>query len=233
MPALDHAVRRALGAVRDGRRGRGWSERLRAAGCAEPATLVCAPAGSGKTALVAAAARGRRRARRLGLAGARADDDPGRLWDAVLTALDAGRRRPRGFAAGRPRPAGARSRAPRSCRVLVNALAELPEPVDARARRRARAALARVPGAALVPRSCTRRTPCGSCSLARADPALPLHVLRVRGRLVEIRAADLAFTLPETAAVLAAHGVALGRRARGAHCTPAPRAGAPGCGWPR
>ena len=45
--------------------------------------------------------------------------------------------------------------------------------------------------------------------LARADPALPLHVLRVRGQLVEIRAADLAFTLPETAEVLAAHDVTL------------------------
>ena len=29
---------------------------------------------------------------------------------------------------------------------------------------------------------------------ARSDPALPLHVLRVRGRLAEIRATDLAFT---------------------------------------
>ena len=34
---------------------------------------------------------------------------------------------------------------------------------------------------------------------ARADPALPLHVLRVRGRLIEIRAADLAFTEAEAA----------------------------------
>ena len=44
---------------------------------------------------------------------------------------------------------------------------------------------------------------------ARADPAVPLHVLRVRGRLVEVRAADLAFTEPEAAALFEAHGVDL------------------------
>src|SRR5207248_9702637 len=36
----------------------------------------------------------------------------------------------------------------------------------------------------------------------RADPALPLARLRARGELVEIRAADLRFTLDETAGYL-------------------------------
>ena len=43
----------------------------------------------------------------------------------------------------------------------------------------------------------------------RSDPPLALHRLRVAGQLSEIRGADLAFTLEETAALLADHGVAL------------------------
>jgi LuxR family maltose regulon positive regulatory protein len=46
---------------------------------------------------------------------------------------------------------------------------------------------------------------------ARADPPLPLHVLRVRGALTEVRARHLAFTQPEAAELLAAHGLALDR----------------------
>jgi len=41
--------------------------------------------------------------------------------------------------------------------------------------------------------------------ISRADPKLPLPRHRVQGRLVEIRADDLAFTRSETAAFLAAH----------------------------
>jgi LuxR family maltose regulon positive regulatory protein len=45
---------------------------------------------------------------------------------------------------------------------------------------------------------------------SRADPALPLARLRARGELVELRAADLRFTLPEAAAYLnEAMGLAL------------------------
>ena len=68
---------------------------------------------------------------------------------------------------------------------------------------------------------------------ARADPALPLHVLRVRGRLAEIRAADLAFTEDEAAALLAAHGLDADAASWWRRCARAPRAGAPGCGSPR
>ena len=45
--------------------------------------------------------------------------------------------------------------------------------------------------------------------LSRSDPPLPLGRLRLRGQLVELRAADLRFTLPETAAFLRAHGLSL------------------------
>ena len=52
----------------------------------------------------------------------------------------------------------------------------------------------------------------------RADPAVPLHLLRVRGQLVEIRVADLAFTEDEAAALLATHGVTLTRELVGTLC---------------
>ncbi|MBX6356736.1 MAG: helix-turn-helix transcriptional regulator, partial [Micromonosporaceae bacterium] len=42
---------------------------------------------------------------------------------------------------------------------------------------------------------------------ARADPALPLHRWRLRGELTELSAGELAFTVPETAELLARHGV--------------------------
>jgi LuxR family maltose regulon positive regulatory protein len=44
----------------------------------------------------------------------------------------------------------------------------------------------------------------------RADPALPLSRLRARGEVVEVRAADLRFTAPETADYLLHAGLALG-----------------------
>lgn len=44
--------------------------------------------------------------------------------------------------------------------------------------------------------------------LGRTDPPLPLHRYRAEQRLYEIRGADLAFTLSETAALLRGHGLA-------------------------
>ncbi|HEV7898438.1 MAG TPA: LuxR C-terminal-related transcriptional regulator [Planosporangium sp.] len=43
----------------------------------------------------------------------------------------------------------------------------------------------------------------------RTDPALPLHRWRLSGELTELRARELAFTLTETAELLARHGVEL------------------------
>ena len=68
---------------------------------------------------------------------------------------------------------------------------------------------------------------------ARADPALPLHVLRVRGRLVEIRAADLAFTEAEAAELLAAHGLDAAARAGGRAVRAHRGLGRRACGSPR
>jgi len=44
---------------------------------------------------------------------------------------------------------------------------------------------------------------------SRADPPLALHRLRVAGQLTEVREADLAFSLEETAVLLTGHGVEL------------------------
>ncbi len=45
--------------------------------------------------------------------------------------------------------------------------------------------------------------------LSRSEPPLPLGRLRMRGQLTELRAADLRFSLPETAAFLRAHDLVL------------------------
>ncbi len=44
---------------------------------------------------------------------------------------------------------------------------------------------------------------------SRMDPLLPLHRYRLTGELTEIRAKDLAFSVPESGLLLAQHGVAL------------------------
>ena len=44
---------------------------------------------------------------------------------------------------------------------------------------------------------------------SRADPLLPLHRYRVAGELTEIRADDLAFSVPESGLLLAHHGLSL------------------------
>jgi LuxR family transcriptional regulator, maltose regulon positive regulatory protein len=180
-------------------------ERLRT-GLAEPVTLVCAPAGSGKTALVAATVRE--------CPGPVAwvslepeDDEPGRLWGSVLTAITRAVGLPADSPVGALAPPVRESRAA-FMPVLVNALATLPQPVtlvlDDVHVLRSRTCLAQLSFLVLHAPDTLRLV-----LLARADPAVPLHVLRVRGQLVEIRAADLAFTLPETAEVLAAHDVTL------------------------
>jgi LuxR family transcriptional regulator, maltose regulon positive regulatory protein len=44
---------------------------------------------------------------------------------------------------------------------------------------------------------------------ARMDPPLPLHRYRLAGELTEIRASDLAFTVPEAGQLMARHGITL------------------------
>jgi LuxR family transcriptional regulator, maltose regulon positive regulatory protein len=46
---------------------------------------------------------------------------------------------------------------------------------------------------------------------SRMDPLLPLHRYRLTGELTEIRAGDLAFSIPESGLLLAQHGITLSR----------------------
>jgi LuxR family maltose regulon positive regulatory protein len=165
--------------------------------------LVCAPAGFGKTVLLAGWARGGgRRVAWLGLDAG--DNDPARFWSYAVGALD----RARPGLAGRVAPLLGPP-PPRSFEglvtALINELAADPGPdgvllvlddyhlVDSRPVHESVAFLMEnlPPGLRVVVSS-------------RADPPLlPLARLRARGQLAELRAADLQFTVAEAADLLA------------------------------
>jgi LuxR family maltose regulon positive regulatory protein len=159
--------------------------------------LVCAPAGSGKTALLADWCRGGGQpVAWLGLDGG--DSDPVRFWRYAVAALD----RARPGLAGRvgPPPAGSLDGL---VTALINELAADPRPdqvllvlddyhlIDSGPVHESLAFLLEnpPPGLAVV-------------ISGRADPPLPLARLRARGQLAELRAADLRFTAEEAAALL-------------------------------
>jgi LuxR family transcriptional regulator, maltose regulon positive regulatory protein len=163
--------------------------------------LVCAPAGFGKTALLADWARGGGRpVAWLGLDGG--DSDPARFWRYAVAGLD----RARPGLAGRVGPL----LGPPPSRsfeglvtALINELAADPGPdevllvlddyhlVDSGPVHESVAFLLEnlPPGLRVV-------------VSGRADPPLPLARLRARGQLAELRAADLRFTAEEGAALL-------------------------------
>jgi ATP/maltotriose-dependent transcriptional regulator MalT len=170
-------------------------------GLARGRVLVCAPAGFGKTALLADWARGAGRpVAWLGLDGG--DSDPARFWRYAVAAL--GQARPE--LAGRVGPLLVPS-SPRSPEALVTALIN---------------ELAADPGTDgvllvlddyhLVDSGPVHESvafllehlPAGLSVVVsgRADPPLPLARLRARGQLAELRAADLRFTSEEAAALL-------------------------------
>jgi LuxR family maltose regulon positive regulatory protein len=160
--------------------------------------LVCAPAGSGKTALLADWARSPGHAVAwLGLDGG--DNDPARFWRYAVAAVD----RARPGLAGRVGPPPSRS-FDGLVTALINELAADPGPdevllvlddyhlIDSGPVHESVAFLLEnlPPGLRVVISS-------------RADPPLPLARLRARGQLAELRAADLRFTPGEAAALLA------------------------------
>ena len=170
-------------------------------GLARQLVLVCAPAGSGKTVLLADwAGRDGRLVAWLSLDAA--DNDPARFWRHVVAALD--RVRPGiaervGSLLGPPAPPSFEG----LVTALVNELAAQPGEnefllvVDDYHLIEAQPVHASLeflvehlpPGLDLVVAS-------------RADPPLPLPRLRAGGRLAELRAADLRFTADEAAALL-------------------------------
>src|SRR5499427_88277 len=166
-------------------------------GLARGRVLVCAPAGFGKTALLADWARGDGRpVAWLGLDVG--DSDPARFWRYAVAALD----RVRPGLAGRvgPPPPGSSDGL---VTALINELAADPGPdevllvlddyhlVDSEPVHESVAFLLENPPPGL------RVVISG-----RADPPLPLARLRARGQLAEVRAADLRFTGEEAAALL-------------------------------
>ena len=172
-------------------------------GLARGRVLVCAPAGFGKTALLADWARGGGRpVAWLGLDGG--DNDPARFWRYAVAALD--RARPGlaervGPLLGPPPPRSFEG----LVTGLINELAVQPGPdevllvlddyhlIDSGPVHESVAFLLEnlPPGLHLVVSS-------------RADPPLPLPRLRARGQLAELRAAELRFTTEEAAALLGA-----------------------------
>src|SRR5690349_17852291 len=166
-------------------------------GLARGRVLVCAPAGFGKTALLADWARGGGRLVAW-LSLDSGDSDPARFWRYAVAALD----QARPGLAGRVDPL-----LPRSVEglvtALINELAEDPGPdevllvlddyhlVDSGPVHESVAfMLENLPPGLRVAVS------------GRADPPLPLARLRARGQLAELRAADLRFTGEEAAALL-------------------------------
>jgi LuxR family transcriptional regulator, maltose regulon positive regulatory protein len=172
-------------------------ERL-AEGAARELVLVCAPAGFGKTSLLADWARAGQ-PRVVWLALDPGDNDPARFWRYVAAALDPA-------CAGVAEQVAALLRGPQPplqavVTALVNALAAEPD----------RVVLVlddyHLIEAAAVHDSLTlllERQPVQLRLLlaSRADPPLPLARLRARRQLAELRAAELRFTLEETTALL-------------------------------
>jgi LuxR family transcriptional regulator, maltose regulon positive regulatory protein len=172
-------------------------------GLARGRVLICAPAGFGKTSLLADWARsGGRPVAWLGLDAG--DNDPARFWRYVIAALDQaqpGIAERLGPLLGPPAPHSFEG----LVTALINELAAQPgrdevllvlddyHLVDAGPVHESVAFLLEnlPPGLLLV-------------VSGRADPPLPLARLRARGQLAELRAAELRFTTDEAAALLGA-----------------------------
>jgi LuxR family maltose regulon positive regulatory protein len=173
-------------------------ERLNA-GLSGGLTLVCAPAGYGKTALVSSWAQQRPLA---WLSLDPGDNDPARFWRHVLVAIDG----VRPGTAQRVEPALAPPASPSIAgpvSLLINDLAGEPDPVEI--------VLAlddyHVIDSKAIHESLTfvlehRPPQLHLVVLSRVDPPLPMARLRAAGQLAELRADDLRFSVDETAALV-------------------------------
>jgi LuxR family maltose regulon positive regulatory protein len=171
-------------------------------------TLLSAPAGAGKTLLLAEWVRARNAGEMAWVSLDSDDNDDRRFWSALLDALSTTRPV---SAAGAPArlavPAGP-STDPAFLAEVVNALDDLPEPVvlvldDVHELTNPQ------PLAGLE--ALLQHQPAGLRLIlsSRQDPHLPLARLRLADQLTEIRADDLRFSTGETRALLDAAGIDL------------------------
>jgi LuxR family maltose regulon positive regulatory protein len=191
--------------VRPGLRGS-----LEASSAADVA-LVCAPAGYGKTLLLADWSRTSTTADTAWVTVDRDDNDPRRLWTAIVASLDAC-------------PSGRRSNTPRVPKVwrvgtVPEFVAELVDAYQVVVGRPIRLVLddlhelvepEAVHGLQILVRS--RPAAIQLVLSSRCDPPLSLPRLRLTGRLRELRAAQLRFSLAETGELLERSSVHLPRQ---------------------
>ncbi|HWH96236.1 MAG TPA: LuxR C-terminal-related transcriptional regulator [Baekduia sp.] len=171
-----------------------------------PVTLISAPAGSGKTMLLASWLNGAPPSTAVAWVAVERDEtDATRLWAAVIEALrTAGAIAPDDpLATLTPAPLGGNDE---FVRRLVDGLGRLTQPVylilDDVHHLRSEEALHSLEEL-LASAPAQLRT----FILTRRDPKLGLHRLRVAGELTEVRAADLEFTSHEMGELMAAAGV--------------------------
>ena len=175
-------------------------------GASAPVTLICAPAGSGKTVLLSSWLRGAQLP--VAWVGVERDEaDATRFWTMVIDALrGAGAIAPDDpLATLVPAPLGGQKE---FLERLREGLGRLARPValvlDDLHQLRSESALRGIEQL-LAAASPHLRT----FVLSRRDPKLGLHRLRLAGALVEIRGADLDFTAEEAGDLLAAAGVSV------------------------
>ena len=182
LPVRDAIERRRLHALLD-------------AATERPLTLVSAPAGFGKTTLLATWAASRRE-RPAWLSADEIEDGPG-FWTAAARALDLAAGTSRGSIPDEPALDVVERIAARSTRRLVLV-------VDDFHLCRSKAVLE--PLARLATRAPANLNVVLGC---RRDPALALHRLRLAGHVTELRARDLAFDLEEAVAFISGAGLDL------------------------
>ena len=170
-------------------------------GLARGLVLVCAPAGFGKTSLLADWTRGGQRPVAW-LSLDAGDNDPARFWRHVIAALErvqpeiAGRLGP---LLGPPAPSAFEG----LVTALINELAAQPGDADVALVLDDYHLVEAEPVHKSVGFLLDHRPPALHLVLAsRADPPLALARLRARGQLAELRAAEVRFTTEEAAAVL-------------------------------
>ena len=177
-------------------------------GVTGPLTLLCAPAGSGKTMLLSSWLR------RADLPGAvawvgvdRGESDPTRFWSTVVDALRGSGAVPpeSALATLLPSPTGGHDEL---VDRLPDELARLPAPIvlvlDDLHELRSEEALGGLER--LLARAPTQLR---MVLVSRREPKLGLHRLRLSGDLTEIRAAELVFTPEEAGVLMSAAGVAV------------------------